>query len=155
MDLTRHHHSTVGFALALPESWEAAEDLYGAALIAIEPPRPPLFRANVNVTVEEARKGAELDDWVDRSLDQLARVTEDLYLIDREHTEINGLTAIRSLAHHVDPEHGGVVLEQWTLLSGPYAYVISASTAAPDYDDLADLMNRVAEGFTAPEQPEP
>lgn len=155
MELRSHRHSTVGFTLPLPESWEAVENLHGTALIAIEPPRPPLFRANVNVTVEEAPTGAELEDWVSRSLEQLARVTEGLYLIDREHTEIDGLTAIRSLCHHVDPEHGGVALEQWTLLAGPHAYVISASTAAPDYDELADLMNRVAEGFAAPEQPEP
>lgn len=155
MELRAHRHSTVGFSLPLPAGWEAAENLHGTALIAVEPPRPPYFRANLNVTIEEAPAGAELDDWVRRSLGQLDRVTDRLYLIDREPTEVDGLPAIRSLSHHVDPEHGGLALEQWTLLAGPYAYVVSASTTAAEYDERHEFMSRVAEGFVAPREPEP
>lgn len=152
VDLQSHGHGTLGFALALPQSWEAAEDLHGTALIAVEPPRAPLFRANVNVTVEDAPAGALLEDWVTRGHEQLARVTDRLYAIDRERTALDGLAAIRSLGHHVDPEHGGIALEQWTLLDGPYAYVISASMAAPEYDELAELTNGIARSFRAPRE---
>ncbi len=150
-----HRHSTVGFTLPLPESWEVAENLHGVALLAIEPAHPPFFRANLNVTVEEAQAGAELDDWVRRSHEQLARVVDRLDLIDRERIEVEDLPAIRSLSHHVDPDHGGIALEQWTMLAGAHAYVVSASTGALEYDELADLMSRVATGFTAPREPIP
>jgi len=147
-----HRHSTVGFTMPLPAPWEVAENLHGAALLAIEPEHPPFFRANLNVTVEEARAGAELNDWVRRSHEQLARVVDRLDLIDREPTEVDELPAIRSLSHHVDPEHGGIALEQWTMLAGSYAYVISASIGALEYDELADVMSRAAQGFTAPRE---
>jgi hypothetical protein len=142
------HRHPVGFELPLPPGWEVSENVDGCALVAVEPARhDPHLRASVVVTVE--RLGDDAERWPERSL---AAVHDSLIrhrVLDDEEVEIGGHRARRVLAHYVHAGFGGVNLEQWLLAHGDRGYVISCTTAALEYDDLADLMRAVAEGFRA------
>lgn len=60
---------------------------------------------------------------------------------------MGGRPARRVLSHYVHRRFGGVNLEQWLVAAGPLGCVVSCSTAALEYADLADLMREVAEGL--------
>lgn len=146
--LEPYRHPTLPFGLSLPAGWERAEGVEGAALVAVEPPREdPHFRASAVVTVESLPGDTSLDAWVERSRDALAESFNRLRVIDLEVTEVGGLTAHRALSHYVHRQFGGVVLEQWALLEGPFGFVLSCSGAALEYDDLADLNHMIAAGL--------
>ena len=146
MRLAAYRHPA-GFELALPEDWERHEGAMGAALIAREPERGPSFRANVVVTVEALSRGLDLRGWTEQSGAALERALQHVHVVDDEDVEVGGVPARRRLLLHRSATEGGIALEQWSLVADGRGYVLSASTAALEYDDLADLCGGVARSF--------
>jgi hypothetical protein len=146
MRLTTYRHPTAGFSLPLPQSWERVEDTEGVALIAVEPERPPWFRVNLVVTIEQLGASMDLSSWTAAGHDLLQQVLQRPLLLDLEHTEIGGRPARRALVHHTT-EAGAVTVEQWTLIEATLGYTVTASVGTLEYDDLADLFATVAAGF--------
>jgi hypothetical protein len=146
MRLVTYRHPTAGFSLPLPQGWEQVEDAEGIALIAIEPERPPWFRANLVVTIE--RVGAEMDvsSWTEAGQELLEQTLQRPLMLDVEQVEIGGRPARRVLVHHAT-ETGAVTMEQWALTEGALGYTITASVGTLEYDDLADLFATAAAGF--------
>lgn len=132
----------------MPATWEVTEQVPDCALVAAEPSsNPEQLAANVVVTLEEIG-GQPLEQWVARSRDRLLDGTLDrLWILDSATTEIDGRPAQRTLSHYLHETHGGLNLEQWQLADQRRGYVISCSTAALDYDALADTTVRIAEGL--------
>jgi hypothetical protein len=150
-ELETYRHSSAGFELPLPPDWEHTENVHGAALVSVEPPRDePHFRANVVVTVESLGPDVELESWAERSLEALGESLDRLRVIDVDSVQIGDLPARRALTHYLHDRFGGVNLEQWSLVHGELGYVVSCSTAALEYDDLWPLTNAVAEGLRMP-----
>jgi hypothetical protein len=146
MRLTSYRHPEAGFSLPLPHAWEKVEDAEGVALIAIEPERPPWFRANLVVTIESLGPGLDLSSWTETGHDLLMQTLQRPLLLDREQTDIGGRPARRALVHHTT-ESGAVTIEQWALTEATLGYTVTASAATLEYDDLADLFATVAAGF--------
>ena len=146
MRLSTYRHPSEGFEIPVPEGWERLPALEGVALVVAEPERPPWFRANVVVTVELLDEDADLDAWGEASARALEAALDRLLVIDVEATEIGGLPARRTLAHHDAGGHA-VTLEQWAVVAHGLGYVISASVGTLDYDAYADLTAAIAAGF--------
>jgi hypothetical protein len=146
-ELLTYRHSSAGFAIPLPAGWETSEQIEGAALVAVEPDRGGAFRSNVVVTGETRPVGLGLSDWAERCVGLLSQELDHCRLLDTEDTVIGRLPARRVLVHYVHPELGGVNLEQWMLLYGERGFVVSASTAVPDYDERCELMAGIAGGL--------
>jgi hypothetical protein len=146
MRLVTYRHPTAGFSLPLPPSWERVEDTEGVALIAVEPDRPPWFRANLVVTIEQLGAGMDLSTWTQAGHDLLEETLQRPLLLDEEQTEIGGRPARRALVHH-GTEAGAVTMEQWTLTEATLGYTVTASVGTLEYDDLADLFATMAAGF--------
>jgi hypothetical protein len=146
MRLVTYRHPTAGFSLPLPRDWERVEDTEGIALIAVEPERPPWFRANLVVTIERLEAGMDLPSWTAAGRGLLEQTLERPLLIDLDETGIGGRPARRALVHHTT-ETGAVTMEQWTLMEAALGYTLTASVGTLEYDDLADLFATVAAGF--------
>jgi hypothetical protein len=146
MRLVTYRHPGAGFSLALPQAWERVEDTEGVALIAIEPERPPWFRANLVVTIEVLGADMDLSRWTKAGHGLLDQTLERPLLLDLEQTQIGGRPAHRTLVHHTT-ETGAVTMEQWTLTEGTLGYSVTASAGTLEYDDLADLFATVAASF--------
>lgn len=144
-----YHHEQAGFSLPLHELWQVTEQVPDCALVAAEPDGDPQhFSATVVVTLEQLDSGESLQAWVARSRQALqGRELNRLRVLDSEQTEIDGRPAHRLLSHYLHPGYGGVVLEQWQLAHGQWGYVVSCSTGALDYDELADFMAYTAQGL--------
>ena len=82
MRLVPYRHPTAGFSLPLPRDWERAEDTEGIALIAVEPERPPWFRANLVVTIERLEAGLDLSSWTAAGRELLEQTLERPLLVD-------------------------------------------------------------------------
>ena len=145
MHLVTYRHPTAGFSLPLPRGWERVEDAEGVALIAVEPARPPWFRANLVVTIERLGD-MDLPRWTEAGLGLLEQSLERPLLLDLEEIEIGGRPARRALVHHAT-ETGAVTMEQWALTEGSLGYTVTASVATLEYDDLADLFATMVAGF--------
>jgi hypothetical protein len=146
MRLTSYRHPEAGFSLPLPQAWEKMEDAEGVALIAIEPERPPWFRANLVVTIESLGVDLDLSSWTEAGHDLLMQTLQHPLLLDLEQTDIGGRPARRALVHHTT-ESGAVTIEQWALTEATLGYTVTASAATLEYDDLADLFATVVAGF--------
>jgi hypothetical protein len=133
-----------GFSIPLPAGWEVSEEVDGAALVAAEPDRGGGFRSNVVVTIETRPVGLGLAGWAERCTGLLSEELDHCRVLDAAEAVIGRLPARRALVHYAHPELGGVNLEQWMLLYGERGFVVSASTAVPDYDDRCELMASVA-----------
>ncbi|QSB15717.1 hypothetical protein JQS43_05095 [Natronosporangium hydrolyticum] len=148
--VTQYEHPSAAFMLSLPEQWERIEDIEGVALVAVEPPRGPWFRANVVVTIGQIEPGAPVTDWQDETLELLRQTLQEFVLIDVADGELAGAPARRTLAHHtIEDEEAvnAVVIEQWAVVAGGLGFTLTASVAALEYADYADLFYRVAAGF--------
>jgi hypothetical protein len=146
MRLSTYRHPTAGFSLPLPQAWEQVEDAEGVALIAVEPERPPWFRANLVVTIERLGADLDLSRWTEAGRGLLVQTLQRPLLLDLDQTEIGGRPARRALVHHT-AETGAVTMEQWTLTEATLGYTVTASVGTLEYDDLADLFATVAAGF--------
>lgn len=151
--LHEYHCTAAGFAILLPQGWEATEEVEGGALVAVEPYRAQAFRNNVVVTVETVPADLDLSGWLERSLAGLRDSLNRCRVLDTEHTEVGGVPARRALVHYVHPNYGGVNLEQWSLRQGDRGFIVSATTIVPDYDDQRQLMATIAESLQPGEQP--
>ncbi len=144
--LEPYQHPSTGFTVPLPGDWERTEDYQGIALIAIEPERGPWFRANAVVTVEPVPPERDLDRWQGHAGDVLARTLTGFMLIDLEHVDLAGRSAIRRLAHH-ETEAGAVTMEQWALVEQATGYTLTTSVGTLEYADRADLFAAMAREF--------
>jgi hypothetical protein len=116
-------------------------------LVAVEPERGGAFRSNVVVTIETRPVGLGLAGWAERCVGLLSEELDHCRLLDAAEAVIGRLPARRVLVHYVDAGAGGVNLEQWMLLYGERGFVVSASTAVPDYDARCELMASLAGGL--------
>lgn len=148
--LRPYRHPITGFELPLPEGWERTENTLGCALVVVEPPRDPYFRANVVVTVERLEYGEGPQSWAERSLQALRGSLNRVRVIDVEPVRLDGGPGRRVLVHYVHDGYGGVNLEQWSRAAHGLGYVVSCSTAALEYDDLWDLTSSIATGLRLP-----
>ncbi|MGH3322448.1 MAG: hypothetical protein ACRDN9_20190 [Streptosporangiaceae bacterium] len=146
--LQPYRNDEVGFSLPIPADWEVTEGVSGCAVVAVAPGEDLRhFRPNVVVTVERLPDGESLDAWTRRSREALGENLNQLQFFDTEETQIDSVPARRTLSHYLHRFHGGVNLEQWSAAKGGWGYVVSCSTAATDYDDLADVMVSIADGL--------
>lgn len=149
-NVTDYQHPSGAFTLPLPEQWERIDDVEGVAVVAVEPPRGPWFRANLVVTIGQLQPPAAVPDWQDETLQLLRHTLHDFVLIDVADGELAGAPARRTLAHHtIEDEEAvnAVVMEQWAVVAGGFGFTLTASVAALEYADYADLFHRVAAGF--------
>lgn len=147
----QYEHPTAGFTIPLPEEWEPLADIDGVALIAVEPARgSQWFRTNLVVTIEPLDIGADLAGWQEQALALMRYGLHEFQLVDVEDIELAGLPARRTLIHHrteAGPMAAAVAMEQWTLIVGRLGYTITASMAALEYDELADVFAGLVAGF--------
>lgn len=144
--LASYRHPTAGFTVPLPRFWERVEDAEGVALIAIEPERPPWFRANLVVTIEQLGAGMDLSRWTEAGRGLLGQTLERPLLLDLDQVEIGGRPAQRTLMHHTT-DAGALTMEQWTLTEATLGYTVTTSVGTLEYDDLADLFATMSAGF--------
>lgn len=114
------------------------------ALIALDPDTSgDGFRANLVVTVDELDPDTTVETFTDTALEVQDRVLDRMWLIDRSPARLRSGFGTRTLVHH-DADGFAVVLEQWRLVHGTLGYTVSASCAALDYDDVADVFATAA-----------
>lgn len=149
--LTEYRCTAAGFSIPMPQGWEISEEVEGAALVALEPDRGDGgFRSNVVVTVEST--DLDLPEWAAGCVAALQQSLNRCRVLDTEDTGVGGLPARRALLHYVHLQVGGMNLEQWALRRGDEGFVVSATTAVPDYDDRRELMALIAGGLQVAER---
>ncbi|WP_027482441.1 PsbP-related protein [Deinococcus pimensis] len=82
---TAYVNRKFSFTTTYPKGWLVKEDLMGAAVFFLEPPKPGAFTSNVNVIVEKVPPGGTLTDLVEaaKTFGQQA-VTDFNLLAERE-----------------------------------------------------------------------
>ena len=142
-----YRHPELGFGLALPEGARVALELPPVALL--HPERDWEFQPAFAVTAEPEAAETVLEDWVAAALGGQARELLGFRALDRGPDRIGGVPATRTLAHYLRGDHA-VTLEQWWLSAEGRRWVLSASCATLDFDELADRFEELARGFEPP-----
>lgn len=62
---TAYTNKKFGFTTTYPKGWITKEDVMGAAVFFLEPPKQGVFTSNVNVIVEKVPQGGTLTDLVE------------------------------------------------------------------------------------------
>jgi hypothetical protein len=154
--LVTHRHGKLGFEIDLPAGAEIDEATPGVALIAAERTEalgPGDFRPNFTVVAEELPEPLDLAAYVATSLASQAEALEGFRLLDREEVEIAGRPAVRTLCHHRLGDAFAVVAEQWRLVDGTRGWVLTGSSDALGYDQVADVMAQAATSLVLPGRP--
>ena len=141
-----------GFALALPDGWEAVRDAQpGVAMVALEPPDLAGFRTNLVVTVEDVG-GLSFEDWQLGCDELLPRTLQDYQLLDLGRLDDEAGPGVRRLAQHSAGGTCWVTLEQWVVLVGSTGVTLSATVETARYDAAADELATIAASLdVAPE----
>ena len=145
-----HRHATLGFTIELSAGLDVDEGMPGVALVAAERADalpPGAFRANLTVVAEDVGEDVDLEGYLLGSLAEQERALEGFRLIDREQTELAGVPAVRTLAHHRARDALAVVAEQWRLVRGPRAWIVTCTSDAIGYAQTADVMAAAAESL--------
>lgn len=148
----RHRHPEPPFSIDLPDDVEL-DVSPGMLLVARDPNGQSPFRANLTIVAEQLPPGAETS--MDAGLEQAARSIPGWRLIDRTETTIADLQGERALATYlVTPESGfdlgrpvSITLEQWRVIDGDIAWVVSCSCDTAEYWQASDTWTRSAESL--------
>ena len=154
--LVTHRHAELGFEIDLPAGAEVDEATPGVALVAAERAEalvPGDFRPNLTVVAEDLPEPLDLAAYVATSLAAQEDALEGFRLLDREEVEVAGRPAVRTLCHHRLGDAFAVVAEQWRLVDGTRGWVVTASSDALGYDQVADVMAEAATSLVLPGRP--
>ena len=148
----RYQHPKLGFELDLPRGAKVAAEL--PLVVHLGPESRADFQPALVITAERLPEGASLGEWADASLARELETLAAPLVIDRERFPLAHGEMIRTLVHHITARHA-VTLEQWWTTARGRAYVLSASCATSDYDQLADDIIEVAHSFSPGERSAP
>jgi hypothetical protein len=155
--LQRYRHAEPPFAIDLPADVEIDSAAPGTLLVARDPGgegRSP-FRANLTVVAEQLPDGFDPADYTAAGLAQAERSIPGWRLIDRTDTTLSGRPGERTLATYlVTPETGidlgravSVTLEQWRVIEGDVAWIVSCSCDTAEYWQASETWTRCAESL--------
>jgi hypothetical protein len=145
-----HTHQDPPFAIELPDDVElgAAE---GTLLVARDPNGQSPFRANLTVVAEQLPPGYDHAAYMDAGIEQAERSLPGWRLIDRTETGQGERTLATYL---ITPETGfdlgrpvSVTLEQWRVIDGDIAWIVSCSCDTAEYWQASDTWARCAESL--------
>jgi hypothetical protein len=155
-ELRRYRHADPAFEIDLPAGLEAGP-APGALIVVADPAGSSAspFRASLTVVAQELPGGVDATTYVDECLAEAVRHFPGWRLIDRAETLIGDLPAERTLATYLaTPETGvdlawtvSVTLEQWVILQGGLAWVISCSCDTGDYAQVYDRFERCVDSL--------
>lgn len=152
----RHRHEDPVFSLEIPDGAQIGPDTPALlTLVAPDAETPLLFRPNLTITGERLAERLDPAEYVERSLADEAATLPGWYLIDREDTELSGRPALRTLATYLASAVPGsdlryelsVAVEQWRLLDEAVGWIVTVSSAATDFDAVADGWRVCVESF--------
>lgn len=146
---TRFQHPSLGFALTLPASARVAAEVPPLILLGADRrwELPPSFM--ITVPSPGAAAGS-LEEWVDRVLGEQATApgVASTRLLDRGSSGPDGIRTLSSLFYR----GRAITLEQWWRRRAEgRGWIISASCATLDYDELGDEIAALAASFEPPD----
>lgn len=153
--LQPYRHPDLGFTIDLPEGLDVDDRMPGVALVAAERADavpPGAFRANLTIVAEDVAADTDLEAYTLGSLTEQEHVLEGFRLLDREETELSGHPAIRTLAHHRQGDVLAVAAEQWRLVAGTRAWILTATSGALGYAATADVLQQCVASFRLEER---
>jgi hypothetical protein len=133
-----------GYTLQRPMTWEVHEE--EGDLVFLGPDTGGPVRPRLTVNRERLGLVPALDDVTAARLRELQAALADFQLLDLEDLTLASRPAHRMLAACRD----GVVsltLEQWWSVDGPSILTLTAVVPTMEYDDLADVLARMAASF--------
>ncbi|WP_016910201.1 hypothetical protein [Streptomyces xiaopingdaonensis] len=141
-----------GFALDIPDDWEALLDPRPDTAMVVVAPEIVRFRPNLVVTVGPSAPPDDPAEWQRAAAEGLSEKLNDFHLIDAEPYG-NGF---RQLAAYVR-EKRALTLEQWAWQwtrdgSDTLDVTMSATVPTLAYDVCADVMRTVVESWTTVEE---
>lgn len=139
-------HEPSGATYQAPERWEV---VFGeeTTVLALEPEREDGgFRANLVLTVV-TNAGLSFRDWQVGTDELLPGQLIDYLLLDLEKLPVADHPGGRRLAHHVAPDGGALVMEQWFTSVDSVGYTLTATVDALRYDLVADELGRCGQSL--------
>ena len=144
-----YSHPTYRFSLYLPKDWtQKTEGLMGSAVLFLAPEEDALFRANVNVVVENLRKKNTLKEIADRSEKQLEFLLHEYRLLARAPTKLGTLAAIELRGMYSGTE-GARILRTIIANTDDMHYVVTFTTRADQEEKYNKLFEKVRQSFRA------
>lgn len=144
----RFCHPSLGFSLTLPASARVAAEVPPVIFLGADRQweLPPSFV--VTVPGPSAAAGS-LEEWVDRELGEqvAASGVASTRLLDRASSGPDGIRTLSSLLYR----GRAVTLEQWWRRAEGRGWIVSASCATLDYDELSDEIAALAASFEPPD----
>ena len=151
--LERYRHADPAFEIDLPPGTEVGT-MPGMLVVARAPEDASSspFRTNLTVVAQELPPGTGPRALAEASLAEAARSFPGWRLIDRAPARLGELTAERTLATYLPSRRSGVdfgrplsvAVEQWRVLHGGLAWILSASCETPDYGCFGDVWRACA-----------
>ncbi len=128
--------------------WEEKRNQMGTDCMWLSPQEgaDDTFRENLNVTVEVIPDGMNMDEYIRRSVENLAKlgITANA---EYEPTTVNGLTARVSHINHVMGAFE-LALDSYVILDGTHAYVISCTATQASYGKYREKFEEMLETFS-------
>lgn len=147
---------SAGVAVGLPLDWTVRVDpAPGIAVLGIAPATTTPFRTNAAVTIGEVPSDMSFRAW-QAGTDQILPTSLAQYqLFDLEHVAVDGLPAVRRLAHHVTAEGVPVTMQQWAVLvPGPSSgrgVTLTVTVATADFPAVAGVVDAIGASLTVDE----
>jgi hypothetical protein len=129
-----------------PAGWTTYRSPDSGTRIVLAPRRLDHFQANLVVATTARPPDDDLDGWLTRTDDMLARRLSCYQTLDQEPVRVGSWSGVRRLACHVHPDAGSLTIEQWILVDRKRAVVLTASAATLEYDELADVFAELVAG---------
>jgi hypothetical protein len=147
-DPDRYYNDKDDFSIKFPKEWENKEGFMGTAVISLslKEGNADQFRENVNVVVEQLPREMSLDEYVDASIPNLAKVITDFRENEKGITTINDHDA-RWLVYSGRMGMINLKCIQYYMVDGKRGYVITCSATSESYDNYRRTFDDVATSF--------
>ena len=131
----------------MPTGWDVKAD-DGDEVVALEPKesKDDKFRENVSVIVENVKEGTGLDEYVERRVRDMKRLSESFSLGRSARADLGGVTA-RRLVYSMT--FAGVKLKcvAFIAVRGAHGYVVTCAAEPHRFDRLLPLFKECVESF--------
>lgn len=120
-----YEHPSYQFSLRIPRSWETKSDgLGGAAVVFLASETDTVFRANLNVVVQDRRTQLNLEQISVMAAEQLKFVLNEYELLARAKTRLGSFDAFELRGRYAGPE-GRRIIRTFIAVTDSVEYVVT------------------------------
>lgn len=145
-----YYNSKDAFSIIPPTGWETRENVMGTAVICLSPMTDPgqTFRENINVFVETIPASMDLDAYLARNAEALAKMATDYKQVSQDRQTVGGLSAGTFVFEH---RMGQMSLKciDYVFVKGGRGYVITCTATPKTYPAFETTFEAACKSFRA------